>query len=239
MVYSDTTNNLGIIQACEDQCGLGITGISGDTNKLKEFTRYSNRSSRKIWHWVFTSQGLWQYDDSNETDLPQSTTNLVSGTSAYALPGDALTVQRIELKNSDGIWFRLNQLSENEISGSIAELTSETGTPQDYVLIGNTIQLITSPNYSATSGLKVYFDRDSSDFANTDTTKTPGFASPYHDLVAIGASMEWLKAKRPDSKTLGLLREDWLRGEQEVTEFYSQRNKDNKSVIRPSGRVFK
>lgn len=239
MVFSDTTTNLGIIQACEDYCGLGITGISGDANKLKEFTRYSNRASRKIWHWAFMSQGLWQYDDSNETDLPQGVADLVSGTSKYALPSDALTVRRVDIKNSDGVWDQLRQLTEKDIIGGLEDYYEDDSTPYRYRLIGNTVELFPGPDYASTGGLKVFFDRDSSDFANSDTTKTPGFASPYHDLVAIGASLEWLKAKRPDSNTLGQLKEDWLRGEKEVIEFYSNRNKDNKTVIRTKKRAFK
>ena len=239
MVFSDTTTNLGIIQACEDQCGLGITGISGDSNKLKEFTRYANRANRKIWHWIFTSQGIWQYDDSNETGQPEGTASLVDSTAIYALPTGTLTVRRVEIKDSDGNWFELDQIAESDIPEAIPEYDSSDGQPNQYRLIGDEIQLFPAPDYASTDGLKVYFDRTSTDFANSDTTQTPGFATPYHDLVAIGASLEWLKSKRPDANTIGLLREDWLRGEQEVIEFYSQRNKDTKTVIRPSRRAFK
>lgn len=239
MVYNDTSTNLGIIQASEDYCGLGLTGISGDTSKLKEFTRYANRANRKIWHWIFMSQGLWQYDDSNETDLPQAVANLVSGTAKYALPTDALTVRRIEIKNESGDWDEVLPITEKDIVGGIEDYYESDNTPVEYRLIGNTIELFPAPNYASTGGLKVYFDRDSSDFAYTDTIKTPGFASPYHDLVAIGASLEWLKAKRPDTNTLAQLKEDWLRGEIEIKDFYSNRNKDSKTVIRTSSRSYK
>jgi len=233
MVYNDTTTNLGIIQSCEDYCGLGNTGISGDANKLKEFTRYANRTSRKIWHWIFLAQGIWQYDDSNESDQPEGTATLVSGTQIYALPTGTLTVRRVEMKSSDGDWTTLNQIAENEIPGAIPEYNSTDGTPWEYRLIGDEIQLFPAPNYASTNGLKVYFDRSSTDFASSDTTQTPGFATPYHDLVAIGTSMEWLKAKRPDARTLKELKLDWAKGELEITEFYSRRNKTIKTIIQP------
>lgn len=239
MFFSNTTTNLGIIQACEDYCGLGNTGISGDANKLLEFTRYANRANRKIWHWIFLAHGVWQYDDSNESDQPEGTVSLVSGTQVYDLPTGTLTVRRVECKNSDGDWFILKQTTEKEIHWAIPEHYEDDGTPYEYRLIGDEIQLFPAPNYASTNGLKVYFDRTSHDFVSTDTTSTPGFASPYHDLVAIGASMEWLKAKRPDANTLAHLREDWLRGEKEVTKFYSSRNKDYKTIIMPAYRPFK
>jgi hypothetical protein len=231
MQFSDTTNNLGIIQACEDYCGLGITGISSDANKLKEFTRYSNRASRLIWHWIFLSQGVWQYDDSNESGQPQGTANLVSGTAVYALPTGTLTVRRVEIKDSNGNWVKLNRILIDQIPNAVDEYQDTDGTPNQYRLIGDEIELFPAPNYASTDGLKVYFDRASTDFASTDTTQTPGFASPYHDLVAIGASMEWLKAKRPDSATLANLRNDWAEGKIEVSKFYAQRDKSTPSKI--------
>ncbi len=227
MQYNDTTNNLGIIQACEDYCGLGNTGISGDTNKLKEFTRYANKVSRRIWHWIFLAQGLWKYDDSNETDLPQAVTDLTSGTAKYALPTEALTIERIEIKSNEDDWFRIEQLPTQYINGAVDEFFEDDGEVVYYRLIGNTIELFPAPDYSKTGGIKVYFDRTSVDFATTDTTKTPGFASPYHDAVPIGASLEWLKSKRPDSNVIVHLTQEWLRYEQDIKKFYQLRNKDH------------
>lgn len=232
MIYNDTTNGTGIIQACEDYCGLGSTGISGDTPKLKEFTRYTNRAGRKIRHWIFLAQGLWNYDDSNETDLPIATTNLVSGTSGYALPDEALTIQRIEIKDSNDDWYQLTQIIPQEIGDGIDDFMEDDGTPLYYRTIGNTINLFPAPDFNKTGGLKVYFDRASVDFVYTDTTKTPGFASIYHDLIAIGASVEWLKAHRPDTSTIVLLQNDWTLGEKEIKDFYSLRNKDLTPVLR-------
>lgn len=238
MVYNDTTNDLGIIQACEDYCGLGLTGISGDADKLKEFTRYSNRASKQIWHWIFIAQGLWRYDDSNETDLPQGTTDLASGTDEYSIPFDvsdttaqAITIQRVEIKDSSGDWVKLRQITEDQIDIAIDEYMDTAATPFEYMLLGNTLRLFPAPNYSSTGGLKVYFDRTSVDFTSTDTTESPGFASPYHDLVAIGASLEWLMAKRPDSRTLSILESKWQVGQENLSRFYSERNKDRKLVL--------
>ena len=228
MQFSDTTNNLGIIQYCEDYCGLGDTGISGDATKLKEFTRYSNRAMRQIWHWIFLAQGLWRYDDSNQTDLPQGTTTLTSAQATYALPDDGITVQRVEIKDENGNWVKLKQLTEDEITIAIEEFHDTDGQPVYYTLLADTIELFPAPNYTQAASLKVYFDRGIVEFANTDTTAVPGFASPYHELVAVGASLEWLIAKRPDARTLGELKEKWNMGQQQVSQFYSMRDKDKR-----------
>ena len=52
------------------------------------------------------------------------------------------------------------------------------------------ITIYPSANYASTDGLKVYYDREAVEFATDDTTKTPGFASPYHEILPIMMAME-------------------------------------------------
>lgn len=239
MQFSDTTNNLGIIQACERYTNLGDTGISGDSAKLKDFTAYVNTVMRRLWHSIFEASGSWQYDDSNQTDLPQATTDLVSGTATYALPATALTVKRLEAKDSNGEWYVLKPLVIDEIGEAIPEFFDVDGDPSYYRLVGNTIELFAAPSYNSTGGLKVYYDRGSVAFASTDTTKTPGFASEYHDLVPVGASLEWLKIKQPQDATTARLAEDYASQLQQLNKFYNKRFSDKKLTISRQYQTFK
>lgn len=239
MQYNDTTNKNGIIQEVERYINMGATWISGDTDRLREFTSYANKKGRQVWHWIFLAQGLWRYDDSNETDLPEATTDLADGTAKYSLPTDALTVRRVEIKDGSGNWDRISQLVEDDIEGAISEYYEDDGTPQHYRLVGNTIELFPAPDYAQAASLKVYFDRECVDFVYNATTTTPGFASAYHEVIPVGMAIEWLKIKTPNSPTLQFLREEWARFEKEITEFYSMRNKDVKTVLRPSERCYK
>ncbi len=199
---------------------------------MKQFTRHINTCSSKVWSWIFESYGGWVYDDSNETDLPQGATDLASGTSKYALPSEALTVHRVEVKDSAGDYIKLDVLTSEMINMGIDELEPNNGTPRYYRLLGNTVELFPAPNYASTGGLKVYFDRGAVAFASTDTTKTPGFASPYHNALAVGASLEWMKIKQPDHKTILHLKEDWARYERDVRQFYVERFKDYRPKIK-------
>jgi len=225
MNYSDTTNLSGIIQTVERLTDLGQTYISGDATRLKEMTSTINRVNHRVWHLIFMSTGNWQYDDGNNTDLPQSTTDLVSGQAKYALPDTALTVQRIEAKDTGGLWTVLAPLTTPSIGQAVDEFMKDNGPLLYYRLLNNTIELFPAPNYASTGGLKVYFDRDSVDFATSDTTKTPGFASPYHEILPIYAAIEWLKVKQPQSPTLAILLQDAMRLEKSIKEFYGKRFK--------------
>lgn len=229
-----------MIQEAERMTDLGYTTVSGDTTKLKEFTSLANNNSHKVWHTIFMSNGNWQYDDANQTDLPQATTNLTSGTAKYALPATALTVQRIEVMDTNSLWYKLTPITK-ELLGDMGvdEFFDADGTPTYYRLVGNTIELFPAPNYTQDNSIKVYFDRDSSDFATSDTTKQVGFASPYHQIIPLGMAIDWLKIKQPNSPTLAIYIQDYLKLEDAIKKYYNKRWKDFKPTIGRAKQNFK
>jgi len=223
MQYSNTTTKEGVIQACERYTGLGDAGISSDSDKLLEFTAYTNTALRKLWHYIFESTGCWEYDDSNQTDLPQATANLVQSQAKYALPSDALTIKRVEVADTDGSWQVLKPLIRNDIPVAIDEYFDTDGTPTYYRIVGDTIELFPAPDYNGTSSIKVYFDRGAVEFASTDTTKETGLATPYEDLVPVYASLEWLKINLPADARTAQLKEDFAIGVQNLRSYYNKR----------------
>lgn len=232
MKFNDTTNYEGVIQACERYTGLGKDSISGDSDKLIEFTAYTNTALRKIWHFIFESTGCWEYDDSNQSDLPQATADIVSAQAKYALPSDALTIKRVEMKDDDDNWYVLKPLLRNEIKEAIDEYRDEDGKPEYYRLVGETIEFFPASDYDSTDGLKVYFDRDSVDFASTDTTKETGIASAYEDLVPLYAGLEWLKINLPEDARTAQLKEDYAVGINQLRGYYNKRFPNKKKVFR-------
>lgn len=231
MQFSETTNLTGIIQECEKFTNLGYGNISGNTTKLKEFTNNVNTTMRRIWHKIFMSSGQWIYDDSNQSDLPQATTNLILGQSLYALPSDALTVKRVEYKDETGIWSEIHPFTLEDIPGAVEEYYKENANPVRYRLLDDTIELFPASDVNVTGGLKIYFERGSVSFVSTDTTKAPGFVSEYHDLVSIGASLEWLKIHLPTDGTTAQLKEDYIVGMDNLSKYYNRRFKDHKIVM--------
>ena len=85
--FNDTTNNLGLIQLIERNCKLEGK-ISSNTNLLKNFTADVNVAFDKLLMILFSSSGKWQFDDSNHTDYPIITTNLVAGQRDYSFTTD-------------------------------------------------------------------------------------------------------------------------------------------------------
>lgn len=231
MVFSNTTNLNGIIQEIERLTDVGQTYFSSDSTRLKEVTATVNRINHRVLHLIAMSTGNWQYDDGNYTDLPTSVTDLISGQSRYSLPIDALTLQRLECKDPNGNWYKLKPITKELINSAVGEFLKTNGNPEYYTLLDNVIELFPATNYNSTEGLKAYFDRDSVDFLTTDTTKTPGFSSTYHEIIPIKASIEWLKVKQPQSPTLAILIQDDLKLEDNIKKFYAKKFKDYKPKI--------
>lgn len=231
MVYNDTTNYQGVIQEIERLTDLGIGTISGDTANLKNFTAQVNNESRRIWASIFKATGNWEYDDANNVDLPEATTNLVSGIQKYSLPSTALTVQRVECKDAGGLWYVIYPFTKQQVATGLDEFMKTPAVPQFYRLLNGELELFPAPNYNSTNGLKVYFDRESVDFATTDTTATPGFASPFHKLLPLKVAIEWLDIKQPNSGTLAGLRQKEQKMELDLVSYYGKRWKNYKARI--------
>lgn len=235
MVFNNTTDLNGAIQFCELRTGLGNGGISGNATLLKQFTTLINEGSSKVWHIIFAMRGGWKYDDANNTDLPQASQSLTAGISKYALPTDALTVNRIEVLDANGIYQKLEPIRIEGIDGAVDEFLKTDGLPRYYRLIGNTIEVFPAPSATAvtlTSGIKVYFDRGSVAFVSTDTTKTFGFASEYHDIPPRKAVIEWMKIFKPESPSLGQFISDDITRVAQLEEYEARKWEDVKPTLR-------
>lgn len=231
MQYNDTSNYEGIIQEIERLTDLGIATISGVTATLKNFTAMVNNHNHRIWSLIFKNNGNWQYDDGNQTDLPSASADLVASQVSYALPNNALTIQRVDILDSVGNGKRLRPMTKEMTFQSMKEFMKTPGIPQYYRPVGNSVFLYPPANYNYTGGLKVFFDRDSVDFATSDTTKTPGFASPFHKLLPLRVAIEWLTTKQPTNPSLPRYEAEQQRMEIDLANFYNSRFKDLKPAV--------
>jgi len=175
--------------------------------------------------------GGWQWDDSNKADLPQATIDLVSNRSRYGIPTDALTIKRIEIKDENGNWIKLRPFTREREEIAICDLETRSGCPNYYFLVNDTIELYPKPSYNSVNGLKVYFDRASVSFSSTDTTKTPGIASPFHGLYPLGMAIKWLSIKQPNAPSLVVYKNDYREQMEALREYYAKRWEDNTPVV--------
>lgn len=228
--FSNTTTQIGLIQKCELFTGLGKTGISSNADLLKQFTGLLNDEYGAFVGDILDADGRWQFDDSNHTREPVATFDLVSGQAKYnfTLDQDSNQILRlgyVTVKDNSGDWLDLTPIDISDPRGSSYDEHHETaGTPVEFdISDGVGVKLFPAPNYNSTAGGKVYFQREPSYFASTDTTKKAGFAGPFHVGLAQGASAVWLASKdAKKAKTFFELREQTR---ESLRNFYSRRNK--------------
>lgn len=233
--FSDTTNKDGLIQLVEQYTGMGDANISGNSTYLKQVTGLINNWYHIVISDILNADGRWEFDDTNHPDMPVITTALVSGQQDYTLTVDdnsaqILEITRVEVKDSAGNWTRLKPRDITDIPIAYAEHGDEGGIPTEFDVIGSTINLFPIPNYSQAASLKVFIKREGSFFASTDTTKKPGFASPYHIILAMGAAYDWGVGK--GKANVAQLRQEIEQRRAELVAFYSRRNKFEQPILR-------
>lgn len=211
MQFSDTTNQTGLIQECEFWTNLGIAGISGDTNLLAQFTSRLNRAYERILPVIFTHDQNLRWDDTNHTTHPIGVTNLVSGQGDYTYTADTtgnsvLNITKILVYDTatDTTYRELKRaLPESPIyEYALSPDPTDVGVPTHYVERGSSFFLWPQPNYAATNGIKVFFERSPDYFTTADTTQTPGIPEPFHGLLPLYASHDWITVHKPDNTAL-------------------------------------
>lgn len=191
-----------------------------------------NNTVSRLWGLIFQAYGGWVYDDSNQTDLPQAYTNLVADQRRYSLPSYALSVLRVDVTDASGLVRRLEPLPQERITQTgVADFLPDSGPPMYYRLMDSELELFPASKVAVTDGLEIFFERDSVQFVSSDTTKTPGFASPFHYLVPIGASIDHLRSKQATSAVLKELKEDMKEGETKLVAYYNKRWRDLRPKI--------
>jgi hypothetical protein len=186
---------------------------------------------------IFKSGGTWNFDDSNHTDYPIITTDLIKGQRDYSFTSDEngnliLDIYKVMVKDESGFFRELkprDQQTESATQGFWDGQDIE-GAVVEYDKTANGIFLNQIPSYNSTGGLKIFINREGSYFTTSDTTKKPGFAGLFHSYLALFPSYQY--AVRNGLSNVKLFEYEIQKMEQEVSDFYGSRGKDVKRVIR-------
>lgn len=229
MVFSDTTNNLGIVQQARSMARVDANQwptwkiVNSVNNYLDKVTGYAIGSDRRF-----------QWDDTNHTELPQGTLDLTINQTDYSFLTDEqgntiLTLTKVELLDA-GYYRVLDPVDKkdqeyDELFGQIS------GTPSQYDKIAdNIIRLDVKPPATVSNGLRFTFQRTPSYFAATDTTKAPGVAPILHRGFVIAAAYDIaLTLGLPNLQPLSV---EMAKEEGFMVQYFSIRGMDNDMSIR-------
>jgi hypothetical protein len=228
MVYNDVSTSLGLIQEVNALCDSDNTSYP-----VADKTRRLNSAYEQVIGWIITADGTWQFDDSNFTTNPVGTIDLVAGQSQYSFNTAFLDIVNVKVKDNGGNWHILHPIDQTQLDYPLEDWLIANGQPQMYDKQADGIRLYPAPDNGSTvtltAGLKIEFQRTASLFTAADTTKAPGFASPYHVILAYMASLPYCMSYKKDRITL--YEKKVMDMKQEIIIFYSQREKDKRKVI--------
>lgn len=228
--FNDTTNLSGLVQNFELEIGANVGDVSGNTTRLKLYTVAANSALADYWRIALPASGTWQLDDSNHSDYPIITTNLVASQRDYAFTLDGssnlvLDIYKVLVADSAGAFSEIRPVdAQGDDTSSFWNGQNATGTPIRYDKTGNGIFLDPIPSYNRTAGLKVYINREASSFIYTDTTKKPGVPGLHHRYFYLRPAEEY--ARRNNLANYPLLRDERLRMEADIAEYFSFRSRD-------------
>ena len=246
MQFYDATNKRAISQEIDRLCDSDDTAYP----RLDKTARVNDGLEEMVAE-AISSDGVWEWDDTNRTDLPIGTGTLVEGQESYSFSAEYLKVVEIDiLTTTAGLWRRLKQISRDDLDGLSKEeyfgVTSGNpakGMPEFYDIEGDSIRLFPAPaatSVTLASGLRIQFKRTASLFTPVSTTVAdttePGFASPFHVLLAYYAAIPYCMAFKKDR--VALYEKRWDMGMKKFIKFYGKRNPDRRDVMTPKKELY-
>lgn len=197
-----------------------------------------NNAYERVTGLINSADGRWQFDDSNNTDMPIATTDIVQNQQDYTFSAGQLEVTRMEIKDSSGNWQKLDPLDQTDIyNQSLTDFMKTPGVPQFYDKIGNSIFLYPVPNYSQSASLKLWYERGPNYFLTSDTTKQPGFNTLFHDLLAYWPAYDYAlaHAKSNANSIMAVIQEK----EDALEEYYALRSHDDPVALKARPRSYR
>lgn len=217
MQFSNTTSLDGIVQGIDFE-----VQTNDNTYGVKDKTRNVNRGLDRFIYLATSADNKWQFDDTNHTNAPVATADIVADQKDYTFSDEFLIVTRLETKDTSGNWRVLPQIDERETSTAYEELQKTSATPTSYDVRGKQIYLFPPSDTNVTGGLRVFFQRKPSYMDSGDTVKEPGIPLQFHEYLILYASHVYAQAKGLPVKNDLFTRIQVM--EQAITNHFRKRN---------------
>lgn len=201
--------------------------------------RRINASYEKVVGRIMLQDGNWEFDDTNFTDFPRGKADLVAAQKDYGFDSSHLAIESVQVLDSNGKYYYLRPISKADYSIPLDEYFETDGLPLYYDKDGKSVLIYPGPaagDVTTTDGLLVHFRRTASVFTSgevTTGTKSPGFASPYHMIIAYESALVFCITYKPErvARLKAEVQELW----KGLLDFYAKRAKDEKTVMTNRG----
>ncbi len=202
MIWNDTTNRLGAVQEMEDLCGLGATGITGNTALFQQFTRWANKWNKIAVKMLLNAQDGFDVDDINYTTYPSGTYNGTTNRDySFSSTEKLLKIKSVGISYDGTNYVRAypidslefpNVAKDPNIDGKFSKANPRFDPKANSIDI---YPKFTTDEVSAGAKVYVEFFREPRDLA---TTGTDSYIIENENIVTKGASYEYASLYKPD-----------------------------------------
>lgn len=189
---------------------------------------------------ILGMDGKWQFDDTRYTDFPIATTTLVVGQNDYTFDITHLEIEGVSVLDNSSIWHKLTPIDDmDDIGIDPAEFLKDDGMPIYYDKQGRSLILYPAPasgRVTLAAGLKVFFKRTASTFTSaelTTGTAIPGFASPYHIILAYKTALPYAQTYKRDR--VAFILNEINRLNEGIKKHYGRREQDRRKQMSMAG----
>jgi len=227
--YNTTNTENSLVHETWTLCDADLASMP-----LAVVTRRFNLALEELVGEIINADGTWQWDDTNQTDLPIGTQTLVASQAVYSFNDKFLQIERVKIKDVSGNWHILHPVDEIDLGGTaIEEYFTDTGLPTYYDKVGDdTIKLYPAPtatDCTLINGLKIHFKRTAHLFAVDDETATPGLPSTHHKILCYMAAIPYCMSYKPQRVALYEKKVDEMK--KTLLKFYAHREGDVRNII--------
>src|SRR5258708_4090301 len=113
MQFNSETNNQDLISEIHSLCDSDSTSYP-----INPMTRRINSALEDFVGKIINVDGTWEYDDTNYTDLPVGTADLVEGQESYTFASEYLKIKRMKVKTLQNKWRTLRQIDQQDFEKS-------------------------------------------------------------------------------------------------------------------------
>lgn len=223
----------------EREIGVDRGYVSGNTNRLLEFTADVNSALDEYISVAIRASGRWQFDDSNHTDYPIILTNLVANQRDYSFTSDEngnliLDIYKVLVADSSGTFREIKSKDAqfDKDTQGYWDGQNTTGTPNSYDKTANGIFLDPVPDVNVTNGLKIYINREGSYFTSADTTKKPGVPGIHHHYFYLKPAMDYARRQnlaiypQIQREVIKLIGDEMSGNNGLIQQYFSERSRD-------------
>ena len=214
-----------------------ITGAAVADWSAAQITLSINNWYQKVVTMILAAQDEWDWDDVNHTTYPIFTLDLVANQQDYQIPASLkmLKIKRVEAKLDGTNWVRATPIDINQISDATdtTSISNNFSTSEPFYDVKyNGIFLYPIPAVNVDEGLKYEITREVDEFTTSDTTQEPGIDEPFHNMISLGAALDWEMAKKPDGPRIKILMAQMQEYEQRLKQYYGDKQTDRNIVLK-------